>query len=76
MFELESPNKIFKNEIDWKQNEKLVITAIMRKEKYQSFPEQDRKSLKSNDFEIKEFKEKHPDNPKEEIDLVLVRYSR
>ena len=76
MFELQNPNEIFKNEIDWKKDEDFVVSGIVRKEKFNSFPEQDRKSLKSNNIEIKEFKGKNPDNPKEEIDLVLVRYSR
>lgn len=76
MFELDNPNEIFKDQIDWKDNEDLMISAIMKKEKFISFPEQDRESLESNNFEIKEFKGKNPDNPEEEIDLVLVRYSR
>ena len=75
MFELQNPNEIFKDVIDWK-DEDLVISAIMRKEKYESFSDQDCNSLKNNKFKIKNFQAKDPDNPKEKIDLVLVRYSR
>ena len=74
MFELKNPNDIFKNEIGWQGDEDLVISAIMQKKKFDSFPEKDRDSLK--DFEIRNFKGKNPDSPKEEIDLVLIRYSR
>ena len=74
MFELKNPNDIFKNEIGWQGDEDLVISAIMQKKKFDSFPEKDRDSLK--DFEIRNFKGKNPDSPKEEIDLVLISYSR
>jgi hypothetical protein len=74
MFELENPNKIFKNEIGWQSDEDLVISAIMQKKKFDSFTKKDRDSLE--DFKIKNFKGKNPDSPKEEIDLVLIRYSR
>jgi hypothetical protein len=75
MFELKSPNKIFENKLNWK-DEKLVISAIMRKEKFYSFPKKDRESLENNKFKIDEFKGKDPKNPSKEIDLVLVKYSR
>ena len=74
MFELKNPNDIFKNEIGWQGDEDLVISAIMQKKKFDSFPEKDRDSLE--DFKITNFKGKNPDSPKEEIDLVLIRYSR
>ena len=74
MFELENPSKIFSNEINWKKNEKLVISLIMRKRKFLSFPKKDRDSLES--FQIENFKGKNPDSPQTEMDLVLIRYSR
>jgi len=76
MFELQNPNEIFKDQIIWKDDEDLVISAIMRKEKFNSFSEKERKSLEHNNFKIKEFKGKNPDNPNEEIDLVLLRNSK
>ena len=75
MFELQNPNEIFKGVIDW-QDEDLVISAIMRKKKFISFPQKDRNSFESNNIEMKEFKGKDPSDPEKEIDLVLVRYSR
>ena len=75
MFELKNPNDIFKNEIGWQGDEDLVISAIMQKKKFDSFPKKDRDSLNAA-FIITDFKGKNPDDPKEEIDLVLIRYSR
>ncbi len=76
MFELQNPNEIFKSEIDWKNNEDLVVSAIMKQDKFMSFPESDRTSLERNGFKIKKFKGKEPRDLKKDIDLVLVRYSR
>jgi len=76
MFELQNPNEIFKKELNWKEDQKLVISAIMRKKKFDSFPKEDRESLKNNKFEINEFKGKDPENMSKEIDLVLVKYSK
>ena len=76
MFELQNPNEIFKKELNWKEDQKLVISAIMRKKKFDSFPKEDRESLKNNKFEINGFKGKDPENMSKEIDLVLVKYSK
>lgn len=76
MFELQNPNEVFKEEINWRESENLTISAIMRKEKFLSFPEEDRESLKKDNFEIKEFKGKNPNEPKKDIDLVLIRKSK
>jgi len=76
MWGLKSPAKIFENKINSNGNEKLLIIAIMRKEKYEEFPEKSKKNLLSNSFVISHFQSPDPDNPKNMIDLVIVKYSK
>ena len=76
MWGLRSPGKIFKNQIGKSGDEELLIVAIMKKEKFEKFPEEDRKKLKNNSFNVKHFQASDPNDSKNQIDLVLVKYSR
>ncbi len=76
MWGLKSPSKIFENVIGANGSEALLVVAIMRKEKFESFPNKDRDSLSQNSFQVKEFKAKDPNDPQKEIDLVLIKYSK
>lgn len=76
MWGLKSPSKIFADKIARKGDEKLLIAAIMRKQKFESFPEECRKDLLKNSFEETHFQSPDPDDPESMIDLVLVKYTR
>ena len=76
MWGLSSPGKIFKNQIEKNGNEELLIVGIMKKEKFEKFPEEDRKNLKNNSFNVKHFQASDPNDSEKQIDLVLVKYSR
>ena len=76
MWGLKSPGKIFENEIGANGNEELLAVAIMRKEKFEGFPSECRDILHKNSFSIVYFQSPDPGDIKNNVDLVMVRYSR
>lgn len=76
MWHLKSPRKIFENEIDSEDGDNLRVIAIMKKEKYDGFPENDKSVLFENSFKIKYFTSPNPNNITEQIDLVVISFCK
>ena len=77
MWHIENPRKVFKYAIDkyYDDNNEMNVFLILRKEKYDSFIEEDRKLVEENPFlQINDIKIKNPDNPANLIDAKLIFY--
>lgn len=74
MWSIKSPKKFFENEIKSNTNGKLLIVAIMTKEKFDKFPDEDRLRLDDN-FDTKHFKSPDPNDSKKMINLVIIQSS-
>jgi len=78
MWHIENPNRVFQY-IPQLKNSDFFLNAIVLKEKYQSFPEEDRKnleSLKNEKFSIIDIKIKSPNNPAKMLDAKLITMKR
>ena len=77
MWHIENPRKVFNYAIDkyYDDNNEMNVFLILRKEKYDSFIEEDRKLVEENPFlQINDIKIKNPDNPANLIDAKLISY--
>lgn len=76
MWGIENPIKVF-NYVSENKNKKFFCTALMTKNKFNSFPEEDKNNLKllvSNNLSIKDIKIKSPNNPAKLLDAVLINF--
>ena len=77
MWGIENPIKVFDYVVPTVQSSDFFVNAILLKEKYLSFPEEDRKNLENltnDNFSIKDIKIKSPNNPAILMDAVLLSY--
>ena len=75
MWSIENPLKVFEDLCTLEDGNKLNLFALMRKEKYLSFPKEDLKDLENNkNISIKDVKIKDPNNPTKLIEAKLVIY--
>lgn len=79
MWGIENPIKVFSYAIPMEINYDFVVNAILLEEKYQSFPERDRKNLEKligDNFSIKNIKIKSPNNPAKLLDAKLLSFGK
>lgn len=62
MWGIQSPIKLFENELNYDQNSDFTVFAIMKSEKYNSFPEDQREAVE-NELEVSDIVIRNPDNP-------------
>lgn len=77
MWGIENPTKVFRNVSVVNQDTEFAVNAIMREEKYISFPEKDRKKLEKligDKFCIKDIKIKSPNNPAKLLKAKLLSF--
>ncbi len=75
MWEIQNPVKVFEYVAPVDSRAELSVNALMRKEKYLSFPEKDRKNLEEligNKLCIKDVKIKDPNNPAKLLEAKLI----
>lgn len=79
MWGIENPIKVFSYVVTIDQKSELVVNAIMLKEKYLSFPENDRENIEqlvSENLTIKDIKIKSPNNPAELLEAKLFTFMK
>src|SRR3989339_1951473 len=79
MWGIENPIKGFDYAITTDQNSNFFVNAILLKEKYLSFPEEDRRSLEgliSDNFSISDIRIKSPNNPARLLDAKLLSFRK
>lgn len=77
MWHIENPNKTFDYLYTYDDSKAFQLMVLMTKEKYESFPLEDRKVVESLDidgFHISDVKIKNPDNPVKLLDAVLLTF--
>ena len=79
MWHIENPIKVFEYITGVENGEKLTVNALMLKEKYLSFPENDRKNLEAldgKDVAITDVKIKSPNNPAKLLEAKLIKFAK
>lgn len=75
MWHIKNPNNVFNYLINQTLNSDLKIYCIMKIDKYNSFPVEDRKYIENTDsLKLKDVKIKNPDNPALLIDCKFLEY--
>lgn len=76
MWILENPYKIFKKFINSNSNNpNFSFASLMKKEKYDSFPNKDKNSiLNDEDIILEEVKILNPNNPAKQMDAIVIRF--
>ena len=76
MWSMKNPIGVFSDIINFDAKNEFSLFTIMEKDKYDSFPQEDREDLEKNkDILIKDIKIKNPINPKENINAKLISFS-
>ncbi len=79
MWHIENPIKVFDYITEVKKNKNLAVNALMLKEKYNSFPEEDKKELeemKKEGIIISDVSIKSPNNPAKLIEAKLIKFEK
>lgn len=79
MWHIDNPNKIFKYLNAYDDKFTFQIICLLKKEKFDSFPENDKKyikELKLDGFLFKDVEIKNPNNPAKLIPGILITYKR
>lgn len=75
MWQIQNPLKVYKNFSNVGDNDKFHLFALMRKNKYDSFPKEDSKKLEANkDISVKDIKIKDPNNPARLVEAKLISF--
>ncbi len=74
MWTIQNPLRVFSHLFNYAPGRGLTAYALMRKDKYASFPEGDRKAAASR-LGKEEAKIKDPDNPARMLDAVLLKFN-
>lgn len=77
MWHIDNPVKVFKYITGVNKNNDFTVNALMLKEKYDSFPEEDKKELegiKLKNFEILDVRIKSPNNSAKLLNAKLIRF--
>jgi len=73
MWEIENPLRVFSYVYKFNRNRDFSLAALMTKEKYDTFPEEDRAALKNESHvRTSPVKIKDPNNPAQKIDAQLI----
>ena len=77
MWHIENPFKVFKYAYQFDNNKSFNFVAIINVDKYQSFPEEDRKLIEQESgITIKNVEIKNPNNPATLKKAVVITFSR
>jgi hypothetical protein len=79
MWQIQNPLIVYKDLCKIEDKEKFHLFALMKKDKYDLFPEKDRKQLESIsnvNFAINDIKIKSPNNPAKLLDAKLIKFSK
>ena len=75
MWQIQNPLRVYENFCKVDDDNKFHLFALMRKEKYDSFPKEDSKKLEANkDISVQDIKIKDPNNPAKLIDAKLIKF--
>jgi len=77
MWHIDNPVKVFKYITEVNKKDDFTVNALILKEKYDSFPEKDKKELegiKLKNFEILDVKIKSPNNSAKLLNAKLIRF--
>ena len=75
MWHIENPNKIFSYIYKYGERRDFQLICLMTREKYNSFPSEDREAVESLELdgvEVLDIKVKSPDNPVKLIEAKLL----
>jgi len=78
IWHIKNPAKIFSGFVDMGKTKKFEVNAILFEEKYNSFPEKDRKileSLQGENLKINNIQIKSPNNPAKLLEAKLISYA-
>lgn len=77
MWHIKNPIDVYSYVYSWNRAKQFSLVAIIKKEKYLSFPEEDRERIVNNgDIEIQEVQIKDPNNPATNLDSILIKFER
>ncbi|MBT7368592.1 NgoPII family restriction endonuclease [Candidatus Woesearchaeota archaeon] len=72
MWTIQNPWKVYEDVFNYNKDSKFSLIAMMRKEKFDSFPEEDKTAIsKLNIFDVKI---QNPDNPAQQLDTKIIRF--
>ncbi|MBU0457382.1 MAG: NgoPII family restriction endonuclease [Nanoarchaeota archaeon] len=75
MWQIQNPLKVYEEHCNIENKDKFHLFALMRKEKYDSFPKEDRIELENNALiSVKDIKIKDPNNPANLVSAKLVTH--
>ncbi len=73
MWHIDNPIKVFKDIYSAKESDSFKLSCIMRKEKFDSFPSEDKSLIENNsDISISDVQIKNPNNPAQLLDVKLI----
>ena len=73
MWQIQNPLKVYEDSCIISDKEKFHLFALLRKEKYESFPKEDISELENHpDIDVKDIKIKDPNNPAKLIEAKLI----
>lgn len=76
MWTIRNPLKLYENLFEIKEKE-FQLFALMRKDKFDSMPKEDRVSIENErNIEIENIKIQNPDNPAQQLDSKLIIYRK
>lgn len=73
MWHIDNPIKAFDYVAEYDEKTEFTMIAIMKKSKYLSFPETDRKRIESKSPSVTDIKIKNPNNPADRMDAKLIK---
>ena len=77
MWSIENPLRLFEDLCALEYGNKLNLFALMRKEKYLSFPKEDIKDLENNkNISVRDVKVRDPNNPAKLIESKFITYKQ
>lgn len=75
MWQIQNPLRVYEEHCKIERAEKLHIFALMRKEKYDSYPKEDISKIERNSrLNVKDIKIKDPNNPAKQVNAKLITY--
>jgi hypothetical protein len=79
MWQVKNPLKVYENFCKIEDNDKFHLFALMRKDKYNSFPIEEREKLENisnSNFVMSDVKIKSPNNPAKLLEAKLIKFTK